>query len=143
MLEEPKGALTIIVNSIIAFLSQIHSFLRFGLFALFCLSIWLLNDSTEFIRDYRISNKIENVKNIETIINNPKIDTTTKRMLQSIEHQIIQRESLLERLYLFFDETQYSDKTVSANAGTEQNPITTNNSLNNGFISLKFKETIL
>ena len=77
-------------ETIIAFLSQIHSFLRFGLFALFCLSIWLLNDSTEFIRDYRISNKIENVKNIETIINNPKIDTTTKRMLQSMENQIIQ-----------------------------------------------------
>ena len=128
-----------LLNALLSVYSQIHSLLKFTLFIVIVIGIWLLNDSTQFIRDYRISNKIDNIKVIEQIIQQPKIDSATKKKLQKLEYDIIQRESLSERLYLFFLEDIRPQITVNTSAGTEQKATTKSSSLNNGIINNNFK----
>ncbi len=130
-----------ILHSLIAFLREARSFIKFVIVIAIFVLLWFINDSTDFIRNYRISNKIDNIKEIEQIIQNPKIDTTTKKMIQKIEYRIIQRESVLEHFFLFFfddNKDQFSQTKDTTNAGIEQTAITNNNSLNTSGISYKF-----
>jgi hypothetical protein len=90
----------IILKSILFFLRRTNGFLQFLFFITIIIGFWFFDNSLGFIRNYRNSNKIEQIKSLENIIQTPKIDTKTKLLLQNLENEIIQRESLLERLYL-------------------------------------------
>ena len=118
-----------IVKEVIIFLKKTKSFFKFLFYIGLLVFAWLVNDSLGFIRSYRISNKIEQIESLEKIIQSPKIDLTTKKSLQEYENQIIQRESLLERLYLFLSEKN-TETPVKNNAGTVQTATTNINSSN-------------
>jgi len=111
-----------IFDAISGFLKAKNGFFKFVLLLLVCALLWFLNDSTEFIRNYRLSNKIRNIKELESIIQSKGIDSLTKANLKQIQYSIIQRESRLERLYLLFQNSDTQlESIVSVNAGTEQN----------------------
>lgn len=97
---------TLLLNSF----KNTSPFLRFLAIVATILFCWSLNDSLGLIRNYRISNKIEQIKNLEAIIQSPKIDPETKNNLQAVEKQIIKRESLLELLYLSLSENDSGNK---------------------------------
>lgn len=119
-----------ILDAISAFLKAKNGFFKFLLFIIFVALLWFLNDSTEFIRNYRISNKIRNIKELESIIQSKGIDSLTKANLKQIQYSIIQRESVLERLYLLFQNSDTQlDSIVSPNAGIEQSNKTQHRSL--------------
>lgn len=118
-----------IIKEVIIFLKKTKSFFKFLFYIGLLFFAWLVNDSLGFIRSYRISHKIEQIESLEKIIQSPKIDLSTKKSLQEYEKQIIQRESLLERLYLFLSETN-TETPVQNKAGTAQITSTNINSSN-------------